>query len=117
MVSYLHNHAALLISRIFPKKEIDSICMNSLSKELLAANVLYPVLELISDPDFINQTIVNLLKPIDPLAHENSTLFKFKMIRIKNCLLKDIFCTIEVAERKIKSRNFTENELKDYLNL
>ena len=47
---------------VLPKEDKQSALIISLLTEVVATSVFEPLMELISDPDFINQQIVNALK-------------------------------------------------------
>ena len=58
----------LLLFLLLPEEDFSSLHLRTLVRELLVNVVLKPVLDLVSDPDFINQNLVWLYQdlPIKP---------------------------------------------------
>ncbi len=58
----------LLLFLILPKEDFNAQALRTLTRELIVNVVLKPVLDLVSDPDFLNQNLVWLYKdtPIKP---------------------------------------------------
>lgn len=56
--SYLRDTVEKILPKIFPAQELGSAIVKTLLREILACGVLQPIFNLLSDPDFWNQTIV-----------------------------------------------------------
>lgn len=59
---HLKQVSALLLKRLLPRQESRSINLNALLREVIGGNVLWGILDRISDPDFINMEIVKKLQ-------------------------------------------------------
>ena len=58
MQAYLREVVVKLLPSLLPPRDLGSEIVTTLTRELLAGAVLYPMLHLLSDPDFWNQLIV-----------------------------------------------------------
>ncbi len=63
-VDYLQDVAELLLFLLLPKEEFRALGPRTLVRELLVNMVLKPLLDLVSDPDWLNQNIVWLYKDL-----------------------------------------------------
>ena len=57
-LNYLQSVADILLFLLLPEDDFNAIPMRTLAREILVNIVLKPTLDLLSDPDFINQTLV-----------------------------------------------------------
>ena len=56
--NYLQNVSEILLFLLMPDEDFAASPMRVLLREIVANSLLKPTLDLVSDPDFINQTIV-----------------------------------------------------------
>ena len=61
-LNYLQNVAEILLYLLLPEVDFEALPMRSVLREIIANSVLKPTLDLVSEPDFINQTIVWLYR-------------------------------------------------------
>ena len=57
-INYLQNVAEILLFLLLKEQDFNAIPMRTLTREILVNIILKPTLDLVSDPDFINQTLV-----------------------------------------------------------
>ncbi len=57
-LNYLQSISDILLFLLLPEEDFIAIPLRSLAREILVNTVLKPTLDLLSDPDFINQTLV-----------------------------------------------------------
>ena len=58
LIDYLQSISESLLFLLLKKQDFEALPFRILAREIIVNNVLKPTLELISDPDFINQTLV-----------------------------------------------------------
>lgn len=63
-IRYLQDISDLILFELLPKEDFSAQTLRTLTRELLVNVVLKPVLDLISEPDFINQQIVYFLSNV-----------------------------------------------------
>ncbi|XP_068537504.1 sorting nexin-25 isoform X1 [Anas acuta] len=61
-VRFLQKCSQILVYCLLPSKDIQSVSLRIVLAEILATKVLKPVVELLSDPDYINQTLLSQLE-------------------------------------------------------
>lgn len=59
-LSYLRTVVDLLLHDLVPKKTLDCDTGRFILREILAVNLFLPLLDSLSDPDFVNMSIINL---------------------------------------------------------
>lgn len=57
-LEHLRSVAGLLLSKLLPKTESKGTLLTQLLKEIIASNALSPLIDKLTDPDFINERIV-----------------------------------------------------------
>ncbi|XP_066852338.1 sorting nexin-25 isoform X1 [Anser cygnoides] len=61
-VRFLQKCSQILVYCLLPSKDIQSVSLRIVLAEILATKVLKPVVELLSDPDYINQMLLSQLE-------------------------------------------------------
>ena len=57
-LSYLQSISEILLFLLLKEKDFNAIPFRALAREIIVNDILKPTLDLVSDPDFINQTLV-----------------------------------------------------------
>ena len=95
--NYLKPLANILIEKNIIKSERTSTILHGFLNELLATNILNSIVEVLSDPDFLNQQLLNYLKKIkEKKGSKSSGFLKFRE-----------------SKRRIRSTSSTTFMLKD----
>ncbi|XP_010222272.1 PREDICTED: sorting nexin-25 [Tinamus guttatus] len=61
-VRFLQKCSQILVYCLLPSKDVQSVSLRIVLAEILATKVLKPVVELLSDPDYINRMLLNQLE-------------------------------------------------------
>ncbi|XP_067993052.1 sorting nexin-25 isoform X2 [Melanerpes formicivorus] len=61
-VRFLQKCSQILVCCLLPSKDVQSVSLRIVLAEILATKVLKPVVELLSDPDYINQMLLSQLE-------------------------------------------------------
>jgi len=69
-IEFLQSISELLLCLLLPKEDFRSLPLRTLVREILVNTVLKPVLDMVSDPDFINQSLVWLYQDTVSLKPE-----------------------------------------------
>lgn len=113
IVRNLHNHASLLIHRLFPDQESNSLCVFNLLKETIASGMLLQLIDYLSEPDNINQYICDLLELGDEF---DCTVFKIRNLKIEKLKSSSLItCKIRIGQKKVTTNPFQDLHLSDTL--
>ena len=113
---YLQNVAEILLFLLLKEEDFNAIPMRTLAREILVNVILKPTLDLVSDPDFINQTLVWLYEDYK-IKHE---VFLMSIRYSEN--MEELNATKEMVTKEISfirsndSKGDSDSSLKQQLN-
>jgi sorting nexin-25 len=112
------NHLKHLIDKalpfILPEKEARSRALNIVAREIMACSVMYPVMDMVAEPDFWNRAIDQVV--CQNLPRYNSLLSRIIIVRLEQRYTNSMFsfslswCRFSILPRKLitKVRNVLE---------
>ena len=112
----MQNVAEILLFLLLKEQDFNAIPLRTLTREILVNVILTPTLDLISDPDFINQTLVWLYQDYK-IKHD---VFLSSIRYSEN--LEELFATKEMVSKEISfirsndSKGDSDSSLKQQLN-
>ena len=115
-LNYLQNVAEILLFLLLKEQDFNAIPMRTLAREILVNVILKPTLDLVSDPDFINQTLVWLYQDYK-IKHE---VFLTSIRYSEN--MEELNATKEMVSKEISfirsndSKGDSDSSLKQQLN-
>ena len=94
-IRYLQDISDLILFELLPKEDFSAQTLRTLTRELLVNIILKPVLDLISEPDFINQQIVYFLSNVINKPEVLSAVIRSsesieELSELSDCLDKEI---------------------------
>lgn len=115
-LSYLQSVSEILLFLLLKEPDFNAIPLRTLTREILVNVILKPTLDLLSDPDFINQTLVWLIQDYK-IKHE---VFLTSIRYSEN--MEELLATREMVNKEISfirsndSKGEGDSTLKQQLN-
>ncbi len=98
-------HLRQLVDRVLPyllpETEAQSKTLKIVAREIIACTVLYPVMDMIADPDFWNRQIDQVVRSMPPFSTGRSTLMISRQVLL--------FTSSETTSASVTSANFTDS--------